>query len=475
MKISNYIKSLLPIFLIILLIPKILVLSGCANIVPPTGGPRDTLPPRLVKAAPPDSSTIFKSKTITFTFDEFVKVENLQENILISPTPDAQPLVEAKLRTVTVKLKDTLEPGTTYIYNFGNAIKDINESNVLRNFTYIFSTGTALDSLELQGRVLLAETGGIDSTLIVMLHRNGDDSAVVKEKPRYISRLDGKGHFHFRFLPAGTFYLYALQDEGGSKRYMSGSQLFAFSDSAVEIKPGVANQTLYAYAEKKEQAAPTISFGATRSGRGGGDDRRLRFSTNLNNNVQDLLNQFMLNFEHPLRNFDTSMLQLSTDSVFKKETNYKWETDSLKKKLTLQIAWKENTRYNLILDRDFAEDTSGRKLFKTDTLSFITRKSSDYGSVKIIFTKLDLTKNPVLQIIQGSQVVKSVPVTVAGVFLPLFLPGEYDLRILVDENKNGQWDAGEFFGKHKQPEIVIPLNKKITVRANWDNELEIGF
>jgi hypothetical protein len=471
MKKAVLINFLLVILLFTILIPQILVLHGCANIVPPTGGPRDTLPPVLVRANPPDSGTLFKSKTITFTFDEFVKVENLQENLLISPTPDVQPLVEAKLRTVTVKLKDTLEPGTTYVYNFGNAIKDINESNVLRNFTYIFSSGSALDSLELQGRVLLAESGGIDSALIVMLHRNGDDSAVVKEKPRYITRLDGKGYFHFRFLPAGTFYLYALQDEGGSKRYMSGSQLFAFSDSAVEIKPGTGSRILYAYTEKKEQAAPSISFGTTRSSRG--DERRLRFSTSLANNVQDLLNQLILNFEHPLRNIDTSKLQVSTDSSFKKETNYQWETDSLKKKLTMQIAWKENTRYNLILDKDFAEDTSGRKLFKTDTLSFTTRKSSDYGSVKITFTKLDLTKNPVLQFIQGSQVVKSVPVTAAGVYMPLFLPGEYELRMLFDENKNGQWDAGEFFRKKKLPEIVVPLNKKITVRANWDNELEI--
>ena len=123
------------------------------------------------------------------------------------------------MNTITVKLKDTLEPNTTYTLNFGNAIKDVNEGNILKNFTYIFSTGTYIDSLELRGKVLLAETGETDTTLTVMLHTNKDDSAVVKEKPRYIAKVGRQGNFDFQNLPPETFYLYALKDEGGTHRY----------------------------------------------------------------------------------------------------------------------------------------------------------------------------------------------------------------------------------------------------------------
>src|SRR5687768_13659131 len=144
-------------FLLIIIILKILVLSvfssGCANMVPPSGGARDSLPPVLEKVDPPDSSKNFGDKTITFTFDEYVdQIQNITENLLFSPTPNIEPFIDAKLRTVIVRLRDTLEPNTTYYINFGNAIRDINEGNVLRDFTYIFTTGQVIDTLELTGK-----------------------------------------------------------------------------------------------------------------------------------------------------------------------------------------------------------------------------------------------------------------------------------------------------------------------------------
>jgi hypothetical protein len=127
----------------------------------------------------------------------------------------------------------------------------------------------------------------------------------------------------------------------------------------------------------------------------------------------------------------------------------------------------------LILDKEFAEDTSGRKLLKTDTISFTTKKLADYGSIKISFVNIDLTKNPVVQFLQSGQVIKTFPLTSPELYQALFNPGDYDLSILFDENKNGKWDPGKFFGAKKQPELVRPLNKKITIRPSWDNEYEI--
>jgi hypothetical protein len=441
--------------------------SGCANMIPPTGGDRDSLAPLLLKVTPPDSSKGFNTKTVTFTFDEFIdQPQDFYKNLIVSPNYSIPPSYEVKLRTLTVKIKDTLESNTTYYYNFGDAIKDINEGNILHNFSYIFTTGNTLDTLQLSGKVLLAETGGIDSTLIVTLHKSGEDSAVIKDRPRYIAKLDGKGNFRFLYLPQGIYYIYVLDE----KKLYSEKSLFAFSDSAIKIKPGIAPVTLYAFTEKKDQ--PTINFsGGNRPG-ARPDERRLKFSSNLSGKVQDLLGNFNLNFEQPLRNLDTSKLQLSTDSSFN-PTPASWQMDSLKKKLTLKTNWKENTLYNLILDKDFAEDSSGRKLLKTDTISFTTKKQTDYGSLKISFTNIDLSKKPVLQFSQNGQVVKTFPLSATELYQTLFNPGEYELSILYDENGNGHWDPGKFFGGRKQPELVKPLNKKITIRSSWDNEFEI--
>ncbi|HET9432089.1 MAG TPA: Ig-like domain-containing protein, partial [Chitinophagaceae bacterium] len=151
---------------------------GCANIVPPSGGPKDSLPPLLRKAEPGDSTLNFTGTRLSFTFDEYVEIQNIQQELLVSPTPRNTPVVNWRLNTVTVRLRDSLEPNTTYTLNFGNAIKDLNEGNVLKDFSYTFSTGSYLDSLKLRGNVVLAETGKTDTTMIVMLHSNGADSAV---------------------------------------------------------------------------------------------------------------------------------------------------------------------------------------------------------------------------------------------------------------------------------------------------------
>ena len=272
---------------------------GCANIIPPQGGPKDSIPPKLVKATPGDSAKNFTGSRITFSFDEFVEVQNIQENLLVSPTPKTTPEVNGKLNTVTVKLKDALEPNTTYSLNFGDAIKDFNEGNIMKGFTYIFSTGRYIDSLELRGKVVLAETGKTDSTLVVMLHTSSDDSAVVKEKPRYVAKLDGKGNFVFKNLPPKKFYLYALKDESGTRLYSGDKQLFAFADKPITVQSNTETVTLYAYASKQaalQTTIPSLNIGNRKKGGVETVEKRLRYQTNLINNQQDLLGDFIMCF-----------------------------------------------------------------------------------------------------------------------------------------------------------------------------------
>jgi uncharacterized protein (DUF2141 family) len=448
-------------------------MQSCASIVPPSGGDRDSLPPLLVSVTPPDSSKNFAGKRLTFVFNEFVQIDNPLANLLITPTPKTSPNVEAHLRTVTVAIKDTLEPNTTYTFDFGDAIRDINESNVLRNFTYIFSTGASLDSLEFSGRVIIAETGKSDSTLLVFLYKSLDDSSLLKEKPRYITRVDNSGNFTFRNLPSGRFAIYGVKDEGGQRRYLSRSQLLAFADTPVVVQPNPMPVTLYAFVARDTNVAVVSSPIKSTAVKGTAIDKRLRLETSLQEGQLDLLDSFHFYFRAaPFKFFDTSKLRL-TDEKFEPLANCTFVKDTSGKQVTLFYPWTENTPYHLIIDKEFAEDTAGRKLIRNDTLSFRTKKEKEYGLVRLRFPNLDLTKNPVLLFLQGDKIVYSHVFSNKEFYAKIFQPGEYELRLVFDENKNGVWDTGEFFGEHRQPERVLPVSRKITVKANWDNEVDI--
>lgn len=467
-RLTGYILSILSILLIL---SKILVLSSCANMIPPSGGPRDSLPPVLRTVNPPDSSKGFSARTITFTFDEYVELQEIQKNLLVSPTPEVNPQVESKLRTVTVKWEDSLEANTTYSINFGNAIQDINERNPLRNFTYVFTTGQYFDSLEFSGNVILAETGGIDSTLFVLLHRTGEDSALINKKPRYMTRVDKKGEFRFRTLAPGTYHVYALKDDNGIGKYFSTEQLFAFADAPVVIADSTNPVTLYAYSVKRPPE--TSGTPAAQAPARPNEVARLRFSTSLTGAVQDLLVPFSLQFTVPLKTFDGSLVKVSTDTSYIPVTGYTWELDTLSQKATLITNLREDTRYNIVLEKEFGTDTLGQQLLKADTLSFQTRRQSEYGSLRIRLKNADSLQRPVVLISQSGRLVKSASLAKGEFFTPLFLPGTYELALLYDRNNNGQWDPGEFFGKRIQPEIVKPVKEKLVVRPSWENEIDL--
>ncbi len=446
--------------------------------IPPTGGPRDTLAPKLISVNPPNNSTHFDAKRVEFNFDEYLELKDLQQNLTVSPVPKQDPLVEAKLRTITVRIRDTLQPNTTYTIDFGNAIRDINEGNVFRKFSYIYTTGAYIDSLDLSGNILLAATGKADSTLLAMLYLNMDDSAVIKEKPRYIARCDSSGHFTFTHLKAGTYRIYALKDDGGQRKYLSKSQLFAFADEPVNVGGQNSPITLYAYVDTAGTRNATTT---KKTARGGSDmqpkavdkekPKRLIITTNTGDSPLDILGNFEMLFGISLKTFDSAKVRF-TDDKFNSLSGYRFELDSTRKKLTLMYKWGYGMNYHLIAAKDFAEDSLGNKLLKVDTITFRTRTEADYGSLRIRFVNLALDKNPVLQFMQGDLVKKTQKLPTNLFLDKIFLPGDYELRILFDENNNGVWDPGEFFIRHKQPERVLNLKKKLTVKANWDNQTD---
>jgi uncharacterized protein (DUF2141 family) len=445
--------------------------TGCAQIGSPTGGPRDSIPPVLVNAIPQLLNTSFTGNKITLFFNEYVDVQDVQNNVLVSPFPKINPLIEFKLKTVTVKLKDSLLDNTTYNIDFGNAIRDNNEGNPYKNFSYVFSTGTTIDSLQIRGRVTIAQTGKADSTIIALLYRNADDSAVQKRKPNYIAKLDSSGNFTFKYLAAGSYKIYALKDGDGGKTYNSKIEPFAFADSAVTAAESFLPLTLYAYAEEKEEkkiAKPVAMTGKAAAAQ----DKKLKYTSSLINNEQDLLTDLILSVNRPLKTLDEKKIIL-TDTNFNK-IDTKLTVDSTHKKITIQTKWKEGQQYRLVVFKDAFSDTSGSELSKQDTIRFAAKQEIAYGSLLLRFSNLASVTHPILQFITGEEIYKSVPITNAQWSDKLFPPGEYELRILFDANNNGKWDPGSY-EKKIQPEKASTLDSKLTIKANWDNERDIKF
>ncbi|MFH6997597.1 Ig-like domain-containing protein [Flavobacterium sp. FlaQc-57] len=203
----------------------VFLMLSCAKRGSITGGLKDTLAPVLKYSSPENYSTDFKGNEIILGFDEYVKLKNLNKQLIISPPMKHEPLIlpTNASKVITIKIKDTLQPNTTYSFNFGQSIADNNEGNAINQFKYIFSTGSYIDSLSISGRIKDAYEKNVDNFVSVMLYEVNDtfkDSVIYKQNPRYItSTLDSLRTFKLENLKAGKYLLMALKDKGANNRF----------------------------------------------------------------------------------------------------------------------------------------------------------------------------------------------------------------------------------------------------------------
>lgn len=213
----------------------VVILTACAKIVAPTGGPKDITPPKLVRSTPGLKSTNFKGKEVILTFDEFLQLKDAIAQIVVSPPPVKQPEVKLKGRSIILRFSEDLKPNSTYSIYFGDAIQDLNEGNAKKNYYFTFSTGTQLDTMELRGRVNNAQTGLPEKDVIVSLYTEMKDSIPYKERPFYISKTNVAGDFTIKYLANKPYKLFAIKDANQNLMYDPPSEAIAFD--AKPVKP----------------------------------------------------------------------------------------------------------------------------------------------------------------------------------------------------------------------------------------------
>jgi len=269
--VSNRLKSTLNLkWLILALFLGILLFNThCASIQQPMGGPKDSIPPKILKETPPNLSRNFKGTEIVIQFDEFVKLQNELKEISLTPDMDRTPIYKVKKKNLVITLPDTLEEKTTYTINFGKAIGDFNEGNPLLNYSYVFATGNEIDSLNISGKVTNALTLEDEKETIVMLIPISQDSIFGKKKANIFTLTDSSGTFKLKNLKEDTYRIYALKEKNNDRIFNSDEEEIGFITDSFHLNRDTNNVKLaiskpvvkdFRLIDRKIQKNGTINF-----------------------------------------------------------------------------------------------------------------------------------------------------------------------------------------------------------------------
>jgi len=511
-----------------------ITLVNCANRGTPSGGEKDTEPPKILKSEPENFSTNFNDKEIRIYFDEYVKIKDLQKQLIISPPMDVQPDITplgSASKYIKIRILDTLQPNTTYAFNFGESIVDNNEGNPYPYYRYVFSTGSYIDSLSVSGQVLDAKERLTDKFVSVMLYEidsTYSDSVVFKNKPKYITNtLDSVTTFKIDNIKAGTYRLIALKEKNPNYTFQPKTDKIGFYDGIVNA-PTDSLFTLKLFQEDlefktfrpKQDAGQKIVFGYE------GDYRDVQIK---------LLDSTPAEFDHRItKDPKTDTLyywykpKLEIDSArFVVENKNYLDTlifkfrDLQKDSLIIKALQAGTLHFNLdfqlqanipfdkingesisILDKDslnvpftysfeeyenvytFKFEKRESEAYKiqmlpntfedffgntNDTLKYAlrTNKKSDYGNIRV---RLINAKFPlIVQLVDDRGGVAYEKYTTESDIVDFndLQPKKYYLRAIFDANGNKKYDSGIFL-KNQQPERVSYSQDIDAVRANFD-------
>lgn len=218
---------------VLAVVTVIAALYSCASIGRPDGGPLDETPPRFIGSTPAAGALNNTKTKVSLSFDEFIKLEKANEKVVISPPQVQQPEIKASGKKISVNLLDSLKPNTTYTIDFSDAIVDNNEGNPLGNFAFTFSTGSAIDTMEVSGTLLEASNLEPVKGMLVGMHSNLSDTAFTKLPFDRVARTDSRGRFTIRGVAPGEYRIFGLMDADQNFAFSQKSEALAFNDSLV--------------------------------------------------------------------------------------------------------------------------------------------------------------------------------------------------------------------------------------------------
>ena len=350
------------------------MIVSCARMGQPDGGWYDDTPPRVVHTDPADKGTGVKSKKVTITFDEFIKLEDATSKVVISP-PQIEPAdIKASGKKIVVELKDSLMDNTTYTIDFSDAISDNNEGNPMGNYTYSFSTGERIDTFEVSGNVLDATNLEPIKGILVGLYDDLSDTVFARKPFIRVSRTDSRGRFVIRGIAPGTYRVYALQDADGNYIYSQKSEMLAFSHETFNpyAKPDIRQDTVWRDTLRIDSIirTPYTHFYP--------DDIVLRAFTALQKDrylvKSERAEPNKLNFYFSYGNDSLPQLRglnFNSDSAFVVDSNLKNDTITYWIKDTTLI----NTDSLTLEARYLITDSTGTLVMQTDTLEMIPKMS----------------------------------------------------------------------------------------------------
>ena len=516
------------------------IITNCANRGTPNGGPKDITPPRIIESNPENFSTNFTGKEIRVYFDEYIKIKDLKKQLIISPpmknAPQIKPLGGAS-KYISIQILDTLQPNTTYAFNFGNSITDNNEGNPYPYYRYVFSTGNYIDSLSVKGHIVDALKKTPETFVNVALYEMDStftDSIIYKEVPKYITNtLDSVTTFSIENIKAGKYMLMALKDKNGDNKFQQKTDQIAFYKQAIEVP----TDSLYALKLFSEG----LDFNAIRPEYMSGEKIAFGYEGDYSNMNISLLSKTPKDFKYRItkdKKTDTLYYwykpKIDTDSLIFKVTNTSFDKNFIarikkREKDTLTISefplgtiginedFKiigstpfvhfDTSKVNLI-DNDSSkvdfkssfdtitntytlhfnktEDTrynlqilpdAFEDFFgdKNDSLNYTlkTKKSSDFGYAR--FTLINAKYPLIIQLTdsKGNVKVEQYATNNTPVDFLNLAPSTYSIRIIHDTNGNKKYDTGNYL-KKIQPEKVSHF-KDIEIRADWGHPETLQF
>ncbi len=357
----------------ILLTAGICLLASCAKMGQPDGGWYDETPPRILGASPADKATEVTDHKMYIYFNEFIKLSDASQKVVVSPPQMEAPDIKDAGKRIIIDLKDSLKANTTYTIDFSDAISDNNEGNPLGNYTYSFSTGTEIDTMEVSGYVYEAENLEPIKGIMVGLYDNLADSVFRKEPFQRVSRTDSRGRFVIKGIKPGNYRVYALMDADGNYFFNQKSEKIAFSRDIIvpSCKPDIRQDTIWRdslHIDNILRVPYTHFFPDDIVLRAFTEEQTDRF---LLKSERKEANRFTLTFSHGDADLPVIRgLDFDAENAFVVESSEKndsityWLRDTL---LVNQDTLQMEVQYH-------ATDSAGLLYMKTDTLSLLSKE-----------------------------------------------------------------------------------------------------